>query len=69
MVAKRYIKLKEMRHKHNLKYQLQLREMENKRRQKGRQHELAIFFILTQQAQQTVITPPSMPFVHQSFVN
>lgn len=67
--AERYIKLEEMRHKQDLEYQLKLREMENERRREERQHELAIFQILTQQTQQTVITPPSMPLVRRPFVN
>ncbi len=58
----RFIKLEEMRHKQDLEYQLKLRELENQRRREERQHELAIFQLLSQPPQQARYTHPSIPF-------
>ena len=51
----RFIKLEEMRHKQDLEYQLKFRELENQRRREERQHELAIFQLLSQSPQQATI--------------
>ena len=66
--TERYVKLEEMRHKQDLEYQIKIRELEMERRREERQHELAIFQVLTQQPQPTRFTPPSMPFAHP-FIN
>ena len=58
----RFIKLEEMCHKQDLEYQLKLRELENQRRREERQHELAIFQLLSQPPQQARYTHPSIPF-------